>query len=327
MIHPFGGKMKRLALISAMMFSLSVHAFDLQGHRGARGLAPENTMAAFERALSIGVTTLELDVGLSAEGVPMVSHDPYLAPDMARDASGAWIGSPTPLIRKLSVAELQAFDLGRAREGSPTARNFPLQKAHDGERMPKLADLFERVKSLGADQARFNIETKLDPAKPDDTATPEEFVTALLATINQAGMADRVTIQSFDWRTLKLVQQHAPKIGTAYLTMKTRNTDTAADPAWTAGMRLADHSSVAHMVKAAGGGTWSPNFQTLSETSVKSAQSLGLKVVPWTVNEPGDMQRLIRWGVDGIITDYPDRLRAEMQSAGFVLPATVAIRP
>lgn len=319
--------MRRLILISIMMLSLSAQAFDLQGHRGARGLAPENTIAAFDRALSVGVSTLELDVGLSAEGVPMVSHDPYLAPDMARDATGAWIGTPTPLIRKLSVAQLQTYDVGRVREGSPTARNFPGQVPHDGERMPKLETLFDRVKFLGADQVRFNIETKIDPSKPDDTATPEEFADALLATINQAGIEDRVTIQSFDWRTLKLVQERAPKIGTAYLTMKTRNTDTAADPAWTAGMRLADHSSVAHMVKAAGGSIWSPNFQTLSEKLVKSAQSLGLKVVPWTVNEPGDMQRLIRWGVDGMISDYPDRLRAEMQAAGLALPSTVAIRP
>lgn len=318
--------MKRLILSSALALSLAAHAFDLEGHRGARGLAPENTLAAFERAMAIGVTTLELDIGLTSDGVPVISHDPYLAHDMARDPSGQWLGTRTPLIRSLSLAELQAYDLGRAREGSATARSFPSQQPHDGERVPTLAALFERVKALGADQVRFNIETKLNPGKPNETAAPEEMVKTLLEVIQRTGMAGRVTIQSFDWRTLKLVQQQAPAIPTAYLTMKTRNANNAADPAWTGGLLLGDYPSVAHMVKAAGGAIWSPNFAALDEASVKSAQAIGLKVIPWTVNDPADMQRLIGWGVDGIISDYPDRLRTAMQAAGLVLPVPVAIQ-
>lgn len=318
--------MKRLILSSMLALSLAAHAFDLEGHRGARGLAPENTLAAFERAMAIGVTTLELDIGLTSDGVPVISHDPYLAHDMARDASGQWLGTGTPLIRSLALAELQAYDLGRAREGSVTTRNFPSQQPRDGERLPTLAALFERVKALGADQVRFNIETKLSPEKPNETAVPEEMVKALLAVIRQAGMAERVTIQSFDWRTLKLVQQEVPSIPTAYLTMKTRNANNAADPAWTGGLRLGDYPSVAHMIKAAGGSVWSPNFAGLDEATVKSAQAIGLKVIPWTVNQPADMQRLIGWGVDGIISDYPDRLRAAMRVAGMSLPIPVQRR-
>lgn len=318
--------MKRLTLASMLALAFTAQAFDLEGHRGARGLAPENTLAAFDRAMSIGVTTLELDIGLTSDGVPVISHDPYLAHDMARDANGQWLGTQAPLIRSLTLADLQNFDLGRVREGSPTARNFPHQQPQDGERIPTLAALFDRVKAQRADQVRFNIETKLNPGKPSDTATPEELVSALLKVIQQAGMTKRVTIQSFDWRTLKLVQQHAPEIPTAYLTMKTKNSDSAADPAWTAGLRLADYPSVAHMVKVAGGAVWSPNFGPLNEVAVKSAQVLGLKVIPWTVNEPADMQRLISWGVDGIISDYPDRLRAAMQNAGMDLPASVVIQ-
>ena len=318
--------MKSFVLLAAIALALPTHAFDLQGHRGARGLAPENTVAAFEHALSIGVTTLELDIGLSSDGVPMVSHDPYLPPDMARNDKGSWVEAPTPLLRSLSAQALQLFDVGRARENSPTARNFPAQIPRDGERMPTLAEVFARVKALGAEQVRFNIETKLDPSKPENTASPEEFVKALLDVIEKAGVAERVSIQSFDWRTLKLVQQRAPSVATVYLTLKTKNADSAADPAWTAGMNLADYPSVAHMVKAAGGTTWSPNFYTLKQDAVKSAQALGLKVIPWTVNEASDMQRLIAWGVDGIITDYPDRLRSAMQAAGLTLPAPMAIR-
>ncbi len=318
--------MKRLILFSMLTISLTAQAFDLEGHRGARGLAPENTLAAFDRAMEIGVTTLELDIALTSDGIPVISHDPFLARDMARDAAGAWLGAQSPLIKTLSLAELQTYDLGRAQAGSATTRNFPQQQPHDGARVPTLAGLFERVKTAGADQVRFNIETKLDPTKPGETAVPEEFVSAILAVIQRAGMGQRVQIQSFDWRTLKLIQQQAPEIPTAYLTVKTRKHDNAADPAWTAGLRLADYPSVAHMVKAAGGAVWSPNFAALNLDAVKSAQALGLKVTPWTVNEPSDMQRLISWGVDGIISDYPDRVRSAMQAAGIALPPSVDIK-
>lgn len=318
--------MKTPILFGLLMLSFTAHAFDSQGHRGARGLAPENTLAAFDQAMAIGVTTLELDVGLTSDGVPVISHDPYLAQDMVRDAKGEWLGTQSPLIRQRSLAELQSFDVGRVREGSTTAKNFPGQQSRDGEKVPTLAALFARVKAVGADQIRFNIETKLTPTKPDETATPQEFVKATLAVIQDAGMADRVTIQSFDWRTLKLVQEQAPAIPTVYLTVKSRNNDSAADPAWTAGLRLSDYPSVAHMVKAAGGAVWSPNFASINEAAVKAAQAIGVKVVPWTVNEPADMRRLISWGVDGIISDYPDRLRTAMQSAGMSLPAQIDLQ-
>ncbi|MBK6866405.1 MAG: glycerophosphodiester phosphodiesterase [Burkholderiales bacterium] len=303
-----------------------VQAFDLQGHRGARGLAPENTLAGFERALAIGVTTLELDIALSAEGVPVIVHDPSLPPDMTRDAQGEWLAAPTPLIRTLTLPELQAYDLGRAREGSRTARDFPAQQPVDGERLPTLAQLFERVTALGASQVRFNIETKTNPDKPQDTASPEAFVGAILSAVRAAGMTQRVTLQSFDWRTLRLAQQQAPEIPTAYLSIETRQANNTAAPAWTGGLKRADYPSVPHMVQAAGGRLWAPHHASLSETAVRQAQPLGLKVIPWTVNEPADMQRLIGWGVDGLITDYPDRLREAMRAAGLPLPPALPAR-
>ena len=299
-------------------------AFDLQGHRGARGLAPENTLAGFERALAEGVTTLELDIALSADGVPVIVHDLALPADMARDAQGQWLRAPTPLVRSLSVAELQTHDLGRVRAGSRTALDFPQQQPHDGERLPTLAQLFERVTALGANAVRFNIEIKTHPDKPQDTAAPDEFVSAILASVRQAGMARRVTLQSFDWRGLKLAQQQAPDIPTAYLTIDTRDANNTKAPAWTGGLQRADYPSVAHMVQAAGGRLWSPHHAGLSEAAVRQAQQLGLKVIPWTVNEPADMQRLLDWGVDGLITDYPDRARALMRERGMALPKPVA---
>jgi glycerophosphoryl diester phosphodiesterase len=233
-------------------------------------------------------------------------------------------GHQGPLIRSLTYSQLQAYDIGRINPESAYAKTFNTQQPRDGTRMPTLAALFDRVNALGAKDVRFNIETKINPSQSADTVGPEEMTRALLKVVNDAGMAHRVAIQSFDWRTLKLVQQLAPAIPTVYLTTQTANSDNLQTGEWTAGLKFADFGSAPKMVKAAGGAVWSPNGGAVTEALVKEAQSLGLKVIPWTINNPADMQRLLGWGVDGIITDYPDRLRAVMQPRGMALPAPIA---
>lgn len=277
-------------------------AFDLQGHRGARGLAPENTLPAFERALALGVTTLELDVGVTKDGVVVISHDTALNPDHTRDASGQFLPRQGPAIHSLTWAELQAYDVGRLKPGTDYARQFPDQLPVDGTRIPRLADLFELVKRSGDEKVRFDIETKLSRENPDETPLPEPFARALVEEIRKAGMAGRSTIQSFDWRTLQVVQRIAPEIPTAHLTPR--------------GFQHREHGSVPQMVKAAGGQTWSSNFADLDAQKVKEAQSLGLKVLAWTVNDPAVMARLIDYGVDGLITDRPDIARKVLEARG-----------
>ena len=318
----------RIPLIGASLLAFAAAvsaapAFDLQGHRGARGSAPENTLVAFEKALAIGVTTLEMDVAVTADGVVVVSHDPALNPAITRDAGGQWLKGPGPLIRNLTLAQLQAYDVGRIDPASAYGKQFATQEAKDGERLPTLAAVFERVKALGADHVRFGIETKIKPTAPDETLAPEPFVRALLAVIRDAGMTRRVMIQSFDWRTLKLVQELEPGLPTVYLTVRSSTSDNLADGSWTAGLRLRDHASPGHMVKAAGGTVWAPNQGSLTREDLKTAQQLGLKVIPWTVNDPAVAERLIEWGVDGIISDYPDRIREVMARRGLPLPPQV----
>lgn len=317
-----------VALLLSLALPAAGLAFDLQGHRGARGLAPENTLAAFRTAIAIGVDTLELDVHLSADGVPTVSHDPVLNRDLVRDAQGEFLPGPGPLVRSLSAAQLQAqYRLGRARPGSPVAQNFPQQQAADGETLPTLASVLKLMKDDARDSLRANIEIKLNPTKPDDTPPPEVIVRAVLATIRDAGLQGRVTLQGFDWRALRIVQQLAPEIPTAYLSAQRPNFDTVSDGAWTAGFDFKTHGSLPKMVKAAGGTTWSPAFNDVTEALVKEAHALGLKVLPWTVNKPEDMARLIDWGVDGLITDYPDRARAVMKDKGLALPVSTKAKP
>ncbi|MFZ4480331.1 MAG: glycerophosphodiester phosphodiesterase [Rhodoferax sp.] len=305
--------------------SLAAQAFDLQAHRGGRGLLPENTLASFENAIRIGVTTLELDIAITADGVPVISHDPALNPALTRDASGQWIRAPGPLIHSLTLEQLQSYDVGRLNPASKYASDFPDQQPRDGQRIPTLASLFRRVSELGATDIHFDIETKINPRQPANTLEPEAFVDRLLAVIRAHGMAARVMVQSFDWRTLELLHLRQPGLRTMYLTADSPGFNTLKDGVWTAGHRLKDHGeSVPQMVRASAGSAagviWAPNFNHLTPALVKQAQGLGLQVIPWTVNQKSQMLSLIEWQVDGIITDYPDRLREVMSQRGLPLP-------
>jgi glycerophosphoryl diester phosphodiesterase len=312
----------RPKLMLAALFTFTLTActtpFDLQGHRGARGHFPENSLPAFAFALDQGVTTLELDTGISKDGVVIVAHDPRLNVDFTRDRQGNWITTQTSAaLRSLTAAELQQFDVGRIRPESAYAKRFPNQRPLDGTRMPRLTEVFDWVKSRGDTTTRFNIETKLDPRRPDDTVNPETFVTLLVQTIRAAGMGERTTIQSFDWRTLRLVQALAPEMGTVYLTAEQSwLNNVARDSPWTAGLARERYPSVPAMVHAAGGKTWSPYFGDLTDDQLFAARQLGLRVVPWTVNEVKDMRRLLAMKVDGLITDYPDRAQALLADYG-----------
>ncbi|MGH8721738.1 MAG: glycerophosphodiester phosphodiesterase [Burkholderiales bacterium] len=299
----------RLLAALALAHGLAAQAFDLQGHRGARGTAPENTLPGFAAALALGVATLELDTGVTRDGVVVIHHDRRLNPDIARGPDGRWIAAPGPLLRELDFKELQRYDVGRLRPGSEYAARFPDQSPADGVRIPRLAELFALVRKSGNPHVRFNIETKISPAAPSETLAPEAFARVLIAEIRAAGMAARSTVQSFDWRTLHSVEREAPEIATVYLTGRRRG------------------GSQPKAVHAAGGRIWSPNYAELDSAALIEARALGLKVVPWTVNEPGFIERLIDLGVDGIITDYPERVRAELARRGMPLPAPSPVEP
>jgi glycerophosphoryl diester phosphodiesterase len=304
-------------------------AFDAQGHRGARGLAPENTLAAFRTALAIGVTTIETDLAMTRDGVLVLAHDPRLNPALVRGSDGRWLAAEGPAIRELTLDELRRYDVGRLNPEHRYARQWPQQQPADGERIPTLEQLIELVESSGV-PVRLNLETKLVPG---DAATPAPapFAQAVVETLRRSGMVGRATIQSFDWRTLLEVKRIAPEIDTVCLTIEAENFDTVrvdasgASP-WHAGLKRAEHGdSLPRLVKAAGCGTWSMFWRNLTPALVAEAHSLGLKVLPWTVNEPAAMARLIDLGVDGIITDYPDRLRAVMKARGLRLPEAVKV--
>lgn len=312
--------MKRWFVLALALATTPALALDLQGHRGARGLLPENTLPSFQRALELGVTTLELDIAITRDGVLVISHDPLLNPDITRDASGRFLEQRGPAIHALTWAQLQAYDVGRIKPGTDYARQFPDQQPIDGTHMPRLSDLFDLVKRSGDTTVRFAIETKVTPDRPEETPAPEPFARAVVEEIRKAGMATRSQILSFDWRTLQVVQKIAPEIGTVYLSIQRRMDNISAGraegSAWTAGFQYRDHGSVPKMIKAAGGSHWSVYFGDLTPALAKEAQSLGLKVLVWTVNDPAVMARMLDQGVDGLITDRPDLARKLLEARG-----------
>jgi len=289
--------------------------FDLQGHRGARGLKPENTLPAFEQALDLQVTTLELDLHLTSDGVVVVTHDDLVGKNCRLDGQ-AQPPLPAPQISELTLAELKLYrcDL------NPNPGRFPTQSAEatslaaDDYTVPTLEELFQFVQRYAtsplksepqrqnAEQVFFNIETKRKPDRPEligddfNGEAPGLFEEQIVALVEQFGLENRVTIQSFDHRSINVIPQLNPQLKTVALTHRPANPD-----------QIAAETSAA---------IWSPDYKTVTRKQIEAAQRAGLQVIPWTVNEPEAMERLISWGVDGLITDYPDVLAEILQRHG-----------
>src|SRR5690348_686388 len=263
--------------------------FAVIGHRGARGLFPENTIEGFAATLALGVTMIELDIGVTADDVVVVSHDPCLHPDLTRDSSGQWLSAPGPPIRQIRFDELRDYEVGRIKPGSTYARRFPDQTLVDGLRIPSLADV------LALDpRIIWAIELKTFPRQPDLTVPPERIADLVLALAEAHKASGRIILQSFDWRGLDHARRRCPDIALAWLTEKD-----------------AEHGSPLARVAAAARGAanaarWMPQFAELDAAAVSAAQAQGLAVIPWDVNDAAAIERALEWWVDGIITDRPD---------------------
>ena len=309
----------------------TVQGFDLQGHRGARGLMPENTLPGFAKALSIGVTTLELDLAVTRDFEVVVIHNPRLEPEIARDANGDWLRQSSPSIHSMTLATVKTYDVGRLNPASRYARRYPDQQPVDGSTVPTLGEVFELVNKSGNQLVRFNIEIKINPEHPELTHAVEKFVRTVVEVIRAYRMENRVVVQSFDWSALGEIQDVAPDITTSYLTADQKwlsNLQTGRPGAspWLNGIDVDDFDgSAVRAIKAAGGATWSSYHKEMSVDSIELAHELGLSVNVWTVNDRGRMRELIAMGVDGIITDYPDSLRQVLTELGMPLPAATPV--
>ena len=301
--------------------------FDLQAHRGGRGEFTESSWPAYEHAIELGVTTLELDIVLTSDGVPVVWHDFALEPAKCRDTDPVDENEPAFPYVGAQINSLTWEQLATVKCDQPLAE-FPDQEIAQGNRLLQLRELFERA--AVAEDIRFNIETKIDADDPEASAGPEEIVNAILGEVDRAGVADRVTVQSFDWRTLEIVDDLRPQIP---LVMLWSGRTWVPGSAWTGSV---DYDEVSgDVIEAAEylnisvlspkySGPWQTRPEPGSITPVlmapaefiTRAHAKDLRVVPWTVNDEETMNELIDAGVDGMITDYPSRLAALLDAHG-----------
>ncbi len=270
--------------------------FDVQGHRGARGLAPENTLPAFRRALELGVTTLELDTVVSADGEVVVSHDPWMSSTFCAHPGGRPVQPDEEaelLIYQMPYAEVARFDCG-----SRAHPRFPHQERQPAAK-PRLVDVIRFAEAYAAEHARppvfYNVETKSTPEGDGRLhPPPAAFVRLLWEVVNAEGIAERFTLQSFDVRTLQRARQCRHPVRLALLVE-----DEGAGPAESLDAGLDALGFVPDI--------YSPNFRLVERAVIESVHRRGTLLIPWTVNEPEDLGRLRALGVDGLITDYPDR--------------------
>ena len=298
----------------------------IHGHRGARGLAPENTLAGFACALKVGVDVLELDLRMSADGKIVIHHDRKLNPDLTRIKAGTWLTPPTKPLDHYTFEALQQFDMGHARPESSILKRFPCQTAWDGQTIPDLAMLRDRVAPALDDGLLLNLEIKSDPLKPEQGPTPTDWATTLVDELNTLGLIDQCWVHSFDWRVLRQIHALTAKLPTGFLTSVQPDFDTitahanSASP-WLDGYDPAQFShNLPQAIAAAGGHYWGPFFQDLTRSRVAEAQSLGLEVHTWTVNEITHIETMVDYAVNGIISDYPDRVRTVLAKRQYVLP-------
>ena len=293
------------------MSLLSPKKTKIHGHRGARGIYPENSLPAIQYALETGCHAIEVDLCVTRDNQLVVHHDPVLSADCVRQPYGDWV-TPGIRIRDCSLEQIRQFDIGRIRPDSAYAQQFPHQQPIDGTHIPTLEEFILQVKEY-SDDVVFNIELK--SAKPglNYFPPPETYVDLVLLQLVEHRIVDRCFLQSFDWRLVCHAKEKQPSLLTGFLTDMQPDGSPISPISgkpdfWSNNQNLADFGdSVPRMIHSLGGDVWSGNYRDLTPQDIESAHDIGLDVYVWTVNDPVDMIRMIEWGVDVITTDYPKR--------------------
>ncbi|GII01647.1 glycerophosphodiester phosphodiesterase family protein [Planobispora takensis] len=300
---------------------------EIHGHRGARGLRPENTLPGLAHALEVGVDALEFDVAMTADRRLVLTHDLTVSAVTSADVRPAFRGDPLfPYVGRpvgsLTLAQLRTLDCGVRLPQHPDDRFAATQVPVPDTRMPTLGAVLGLVDAYGADGVRLHVELKSDPTRPDLSADPRELTEMVVAELDRHHRLGGAAILSFDWRILRIARELVP--GTQRYALIELDT---LDSVWLDGLDLADFGGdVPAAAAAAGGTTVSPEHVMVDESFMRQAAAAGLPVVPWTVNGTGRAAELADLGVAGIVTDYPDRMRTLWTERGLVPPAPVTAR-
>lgn len=320
--------------ISTTYAKVNYDVFDLEAHRGGRDVRPENTLYSYAYAIELGATSIECDMQLTKDGQIVMSHNPILNSDITRDENGNYIKNNKYDIRLMTVDELKKFDVGVM---DPNCGEYydlhgKTQFTYDAK-IPTLEELMQLIQSYGDKNIVLNIETKSypDPASAGykNNADPKKFVEVFNNIVKKYDMEDRVVLQSFDWQTLIEMKKLNPNISTSALWQEQpswgrdseslRRYEKKKSP-WLGGLDIKDYQG--NPVKAAhaiGADIISPYYTEISKQDVDEAHSLGMKVVPWTVNNEKDMTMLLDMGVDGIISDKPWLLKQVLEKRNIKL--------
>ncbi len=289
----------------------------IYGHRGARGDLPENTLDSFEFLFENKITAYEADTLLTKDLVPTVNHDFRLNPALTKDSKGNWIENDDIKIFNLTYEELFRFKIGSIDKKSKYGKRFKNQKILGEKNIPKLSDLLELTSNNISDNLIINLEIKSTPVENNLTPTPNVMARLIVDEVNKTELKDKVIYSSFDWRVLKEIKNIDPKISRAYLTSDLKEIVNNKSP-WLDFIPLYDSDSreLPRLIKALGGKAWHSKSKDINKDMVRISHEEGLPVNVWTVNERYEMLRMIEYGVDGIITDYPLRLKKLCEKNG-----------
>lgn len=309
----------------------TVQGFDIVAHRGGRAARAENTLYAFAYAMETGVSTIELDIQLTKDGKLAVSHNAFLHQELVKGQDGAFVEDNVYDIRTMTLDELRQFDIGTM---NPDAEKYyadfgVTQVPTPGAKIPTLEEVFDLINSYGDKKVVVNIELKsyADPQSAEyaNNPDPEIVVKKIYDVIKNYHMEDRVVFQSFDWKPVKIMKNLDPNITVAALSYKKSLKPDAKEPSpWLAGLNINNFSgNYVKAVKALGADMSTPEYKEVTPELIAEAHALGLKLIPWTVNNAEDMVKLIDMGVDGIITDKPWVLREVLTQRGIPVPEPV----
>ncbi len=292
-------------------FRGSAKIIRIVGHRGARGLFPENSMVGFENILKMGVTLIELDVVFSKDKTPIITHDHTINPSTSRDVDGEFVNENIK-VSSLTVEQIKNYEIGRLDLDSDYGRRFPEQAQLDGIYMPTLQELFEKMQQPEFEQMRLMVEIKSEPNYLSQDR--ENIASLVIKQIREANLSNKVLLHSFDWLLLSEFKKKDPKITTSFLTKKGyQNESENYYPSQVFMQDAAGYSnSVPEKISALGGSVWCPYFKDITRDRLLSARENNLIVVVWTLNELDDIDAMIELGVDAIVTDYPLRVMSAL---------------
>ena len=286
----------------------------IYGHRGARGDLPENTLDSFQYLFDHSIGAYETDILISKDFIPVITHDFKLDPSLTKDINGEWLADENIKIFDLTYEELSKYDVGALNKLSKYGRRFINQKSLPNQKIPKLTELLSLSKKSQIDNLVINLEIKSTPAQENLTPSPENMVGLILDVVNNFELNEKIIYSSFDWRVLREIKEQSPETPRAYLTYQqqtgTKISGTIYDQSpWMDFMPLKNAIELPRLIASLGGQAWHPYYRDISKKIVEISHEANLPINVWTVNDEDDMLKMIEYGVDGIMTDYPLKLK------------------